>query len=359
MAVDRKSAIAALAKELGAGTLHTLSEQIKPKVESTGIATLDAALGTGGFTRGSMVALYGGPSSGKSALAYTAIGNLMKRDETAMALVVDIERSADKDWMAMFGCDPDRVMVMTCETIEEYVNKTLACIKSNSFDYIVVDSLGAVARSVDVFGKDGDGGDVGVQQVGGSSRVITSMVNLMNSALSAIDKEKYSGHEVVEPVILFINQVRDVIGSRFPMQGMPGGNAFKHMCSVIVKVQASGAAADRMMGTVGGNKRQVGQRVMCTVEKNKFAPPRRQGGYLFCYEPCDEYGFGIDSADALVSLAVERGVVTGRGAWLYHGEDKYNGRQALCSAVRGDEKLYEGLYRETMETFAREAFDAR
>lgn len=357
MGIDRASSLKRLQKELGAGTLHFLSEHREPQVESTGIATLDAALGVGGFVRGSMVTLYGGPSSGKSALAYTAIGNLMRRDDKACALVLDIERSASRDWMAKFGVDPERTVVVTEETVEDYVNVALECMKADTFDYVVVDSLGAVARSVDVFGKDGKGGDVNVMQVGGSSKVITAMVNLMNSALSAVDKRDYAGEEVVRPVVLFINQVRDVIGARVPMQSMPGGNAFKHMCNVIVKVQASGAAADRLMGTVGGVKRQVGQRVMCTVEKNKFAPPRRQGGYLFCYEECDEYGFGIDSSDALASLALERGVVQSKGAWCNYGDRKFNGRGALCDALRADSALYGEVYRETMETFAREALN--
>ena len=198
-------------------------------------------------------------------------------------------------------------------TIEECVNAFQLAVRANCFDLILIDSLGAVIRAVDFDGKDGSGGDANTQQVGGSSRVITSWVNKANAELTRIEKMENVGSEVIKPAIIYINQVRDVIGSRFPTQGMPGGNALKHMMGTITRVQASGATADRMIGTVDGTKMQVGQRVMCTVEKNKYAPPRRQGGYLFCYEECDEYGFGVDSSDALYSLAVERGVIEAKG----------------------------------------------
>ena len=357
--MDRTRGIRQLQKELKDGGIYNLAEQKPLKVMSTGIATLDAALGTGGWVRGSQDILYGPPSSGKSAIAYTSIAAMQQRDPESMACIIDVERSANKDWLEKFGIDLDRVFIVQEPTIEECVNAFQQCMRANAFDIIVVDSLGAVIRGVDLDGKDGNGGDANTQQVGGSSRVITQWVNKANGELTKLDKEETLGAEVVKPVVMYINQVRDVIGARFPIQAMPGGNALHHMMGVIVKVSASNATAERMMGTVPGaaEKVQVGTRVTCTIEKNKFAPPRRQGGYKFCYQECPEFGFGIDNYDACYSLAVERGVIESRGAWSFFGTEgepgfrKENGKDRFIQSMREDESLYQSVYSLTMTTF--------
>lgn len=359
--MDRKKGLSRLSKALGDGAIYNLSEQRGLKVISTGIATVDSAMGTGGFVRGSQVAIYGTPSSGKSALAYTAIASCLRADADAMACIIDIERSANKEWLQKFGVDTDRVYIVQEPTIEEAVNAFQECMRAGCFDIILVDSLGAVIRSVDLDGRDGTGGDANTQQVGGSARVITGWVNKANGELTKLDKMENLGEEVIKPVIIYINQVRDVIGARFPTLAMPGGHALPHMMGMIIKVHASGAAGDKLMGTINGQKVQVGLRVTVTLEKNKYARPRSQGGYNFVYQECPEWGFGVDSYDACMSLAIERGVVESRGAWCYYGHEgdagyrKANGRAAFIDLMRRDDALYDEVYSKVMDEVRKES----
>ena len=360
MAIDRKKGLAALRKSIGDGAISMLSDQRPRDVVSTGVATLDAALGVGGFVRGSQAILWGSPSSGKSALCYTAIGNMMRRDPDAMACIFDIERSADMDWLVRFGIDPERTVVIKEPTIEQNVNTFQEVMRSCAFDFIVVDSLGAVVRAVDFDGKDGRGGDASKAQVGGASGVITRWVSKANSELIVLDKMENTGVEVIKPVIVYINQVRDNMNSMYGGHTMPGGHALQHMASVIVKVTASGATADRMMGTVRERKMQVGTRVSCVVEKNKFAPAKRQAGYEFCYEECPEHEFGIGSHMACLELALDYGVVKARGAWCYYGEEgqpgfvKANGKAAMAEVLKDNPEFYERVYAEVMAAVSEE-----
>ena len=359
MAVDRRKGLALLKKQLDDGALSMLSEQPDRKVLSTGIVTLDSALGVGGFVRGTQNILYGPPDGGKSALAYTAVGNLMMADPEAMACIVDIERSASPDWLLKFGIDPDRTVIIKEPTIEESVNAFQQAMRSCAFDYIIIDSLGAVIRAVDFDGKDGKGGDANKAQVGGASGVITRWVNKANSELITLDKQELAGAEVIKPVIIFINQVRDNFNSPYGGYTMPGGNALRHMSKTIVRVTASGAAADKMWGTVNGKKMQVGTRVTCKIERNKNAPDGRLAGYDFCWEECPEHQFGIDSAAACFDLAVENGVVETRGAWCYYGIEgepgyvKQNGRSAMIDVLRDNPEFMSVVYSRTMEEIAR------
>ena len=157
MAINRKKGLDALRKVLSDGQMTSLADQKPLKVIPTGIATLDSALGVGGFVRGSMVVSYGLSSSGKSACFYTAIGNLMKSDPEAMACIFDIERSATREWLEKFGVDPERVQIVQEPTIEDTVNDLQQVMRANVFDYILIDSLGAVMRAVAFDGKDGKG----------------------------------------------------------------------------------------------------------------------------------------------------------------------------------------------------------
>lgn len=360
MAIDRMAGLASLQKQLNDGAMSFLSEQKPKQIVSTGIATLDSALGTGGFVRGSQNIIYGPPSAGKSALCYTAIGNLMKKDPEALACIIDIERSADIDWLMKFGIDPARVVIIKEPTVEDAVNSFQKAMRTNSFDYVVIDSLGAVIRSVDFDGKDGKGGDASKAQVAGSSGVITRWVNKANSELIELDKLENAGQDVIKPIIIYINQVRDNMDSMHGGYKMPGGHGLKHMTSVRIRVIASGAAADKLHGTVRGKKVKVGTRVTCTIEKNKYGPEDRSAGYQFCFEECPEYDFGIGSELACLELAIEYGVVETRGAYCYYGTEgepgfvKTCGKPEMVSLMKDNPEFYQKMYYKTMQAISNE-----
>lgn len=303
----------------------------------------------------------GGIPTHNTAMSNTFIAELQKNDPEAMACIIDIERSASREWLEKFGVDVDRVHIIQEPTIEEAVNAFQEAVRTGVFDVILIDSLGAVVRSVDFDGKDGKGGDANVAQVGGSSGVITRWVNKANSELIRLDKMERAGEEVIKPVIIYINQVRDNLKSMYGGYTMPGGNALRHMAGVIIRVTASGASQDKVMGTPGGVSRQVGNRVNCVIEKNKYAPPKRMAGYNFVYEECPEHEFGIDNFDALVSLGSETGVLQARGAWMYYkneGEDgfvKANGRKAMVELMRDNPEFYEAVRKDVMSVFEKEA----
>lgn len=353
--VDKRKGLAQLAKDIKNGAMMMLSEKKPVEVIPTGIATLDAALGVGGLVRGAQCIIWGKPGAGKSSLCYMIIGNAMKRDPECMACIIDIERSTTVDYLTKFGVDPERTAIIIEPTVEDAVNTSQKVMRSNVFDFVVVDSVGAVIRAVDFDGKDGKGGDALKQQVGGASQVITRWVNKMNSELTTMEQGENLGNEVVKPVVIYINQVRANLKSMYGGDSMPGGNALEHAGSIRIKVTASGAANDKLFGTVNGEKQQVGTRVNCMVERNKYAPERRAAGYNFCSQECPEHQFGIDSVTACLDLAISYGVMESRGAWCFYGEEgepgfvKANGRAAMLELLRDNPEFYEKVYDETMK----------
>ena len=347
--IDRKAGIAGLKKMFDDGSLLYLNDKPKIKILSTGIVTIDYALGIGGFARGSQYIIYGAPSSSKSMMAYTAIANVHKNDPESLCAIIDIERSATEEWLVKFGIDPKRVVIVQEETIEDAVNTSQKLIRANSFDIVLIDSLGAVQRSIDFDGKDGKGGDANTSQVGGAAKVITNWVNKLNAEMITLDKIEAAGEEVLKPVIIFINQARDDIGNMYNSMTFGGGNAIRHIATGILRVTASNAANDKLMGIINDKSVQVGTRATVTIEKNKLAPPKRQAGYYYVYQESPEYPFGIDSVFALAEITLELGIATSKGAWCEYpdlnGElQKVNGKQAYVQTLRENEELYRFLY---------------
>lgn len=353
--VDRKKGLASLRKSLKDGQMMMLSEQKPLDALPTGIATLDSALGTGGFVRGSQVVLWGTQGAGKSALCYAAIGHEMKSNPDAMACIFDVERSTSPDWLVKFGVDPDRTVIIEEPNIEANINTFQQVMRTGIFDYIVIDSIGAMMGERQFDGKDGKGGDASVVNVGGVAKGVTDWVNKANGELIVLDKMENAGNDVIKPVIIWINQVRANFNSMYGGYTMPGGYGLQHQAKVIIRMTASGAANDKMYGTIKGQKEQVGTRIVCTIEKNKYAPKNRQAGYNFCWEECQEYSFGIDSAAALFDLAIKYDVLVSKGPWCYYRDSvKANGKAEMIRLIRDNVEFEKVLYDETMSKIAEE-----
>jgi recombination protein RecA len=363
MALNRSKGLDNLLKNEMPGSFFVPTQQIDYSVGviSTGADTLDAALG-GGWMRGHQHMVMGEYSAGKSSLVNSAIGRLLSFDDKALACIVDIEGSVTPQWLEKFdGVDFDydnprnnRVWVSTPDTVENAANSLSAIIREGIFDLIVVDSLGAVARGVEVDGKKGDGGDANAMQVAGSAGVITRMVNRVNSELTRISNQKRAGSDVVLPVILYIGQAR--INLKSPHGGLiiSGGEGLKHMCKTITEIRASGKADDIKWADVHGERVKVGTRVITKNRKNKLAAPYREAGYMFYYVETEQYPFGVDSADSLVDLAIGYGVVKSSGSWLSYGTEgekgfvKAQGKAKFSEFLRDNPEFAKTVHDETM-----------
>lgn len=75
-----QSAITAIEKDFGKGSIMRLGENTAMDVEiiPTGALSLDLALGVGGLPRGRVVEIYGPESSGKTTVALHAIAEAQK-----------------------------------------------------------------------------------------------------------------------------------------------------------------------------------------------------------------------------------------------------------------------------------------
>ena len=84
--------------------------------------------------------------------------------------------------------------------------------------------------------------------------------------------------------------------------------------------------------------------------KNKTAPPQRVAVVDFYFDDVISTEGEIlhragsyDTTKEVFNLALAFDVIEQRGAWYYHGEDRWQGKEALLESVREDKGLYDYL----------------
>ena len=78
----------------------------------------------------------------------------------------------------------------------------------------------------------------------------------------------------------------------------------------------------------------IGVKVKVTVIKNKMSPPMKLTEFDILY------GKGIDKFGCVFDAAMQVGVFTQKGAWVYYkGESFSQGREQAITKIREDESL--------------------
>lgn len=298
-------------KEFGTENVRIANETVKIESTSSGIPSLDYALGIGGYPKGGITMIFGPESVGKSAMAYAAVAEVQKKGE--LAAYVDLEGSFDPVFAKNFGVDVDKLIITNPNSAEDTAKHAVHFAQESDLGIVVVDSIGAMAseRELDEDGK---------KQAYGQSGLITQMVKQL---LPRIAKTKQ--------VFLLLNQVRDTANRQgLPIVHAPGGHALHHGCAVIIQVKKGGSAGVKK-ATVPGETEpvEIGFRPVATITKSKVGPPKRNAEWDLYHTETDSNGVGIDIIESIVSVGLRAGVIEQRGAWYDINDKSFQGRNAV------------------------------
>ena len=252
-------------------------------IVSTGIVSLDAALGVGGIKKGSIVEIYAPESAGKTTLALHMCREYLKLDMPV--LYIDSERTLTREIIKSMGMETDHFYVVNADTIERALEICRIC--APAFGAIVIDSLaGTICKAQ----KEGDVGD---SHVGTFARIMSDALPMLVSVLA--------DHECT---LIVITHLREKIGVMF---GNPehatGGRALKYYASVRLEI--------RRLEFIKSGGNVAGARIKAKVVKNKISMPYREAEF-----------------DLILDQAAERKIVDKTGAWyLYEGKRIGQGRE--------------------------------
>ncbi|CAB4128438.1 RecA RecA/RadA recombinase [uncultured Caudovirales phage] len=302
---------------------------------TTGSTTFDYVLG-GGFPANQWNELIGEPSHGKTAIALKTIAANQAINPEFTTVWVAAEQWVP-EYAEMCGVDTSRVIVVETNIMEEAYDAVIAFAESKSVDAIVIDSLPALVpgpedeKTMDEF------------TVGRGALLTNKFFRKAGAAI------KRSLVEDERPVLgIIINQWRMKIGV---MHGdprtTPGGVGKDYAYFTRCEVKR-----DEYIETgSGNNKVRVGQRIKIRVLKNKTAPPQRVAYVDFYFSDHSIYEAGdYDTAKEVAAMAIVKAIVDRKGGWIYYGERKWQGQEALVNSIREEVDLFEELRDKVLST---------
>lgn len=334
---DALKVLAQLNKKFGENTV-VIGQNIRPDLISrvtTGSTTFDYVLG-GGFPANQWNELIGEASHGKTAIALKTIAANQALNPEYTTVWVAAEQWVP-EYAEMCGVDASRVIVIETNIMEEAYDAVLAFAESKAVDAIVIDSLPALVPSPEAE-KNMD------EMTVGRGALITN--KFFRKAGAAM---KRSLVEDERPILgIVINQYRMKIGV---MHGdprtTPGGEGKNYAFFTRAEVRRD----EWIEAGSGTNKVRVGQRIKIRVLKNKTAPPQQIAyiDYYFADHSIYEAG-DYDTAKEVVAMSIVKDVVDRRGGWIYYGERKWNGQEALVNSLREEVELFEELRNKVLNT---------
>jgi len=309
-------------KQFGKGSIMKLGENKHMKVDvvSSGILSLDIALGVGGYPKGRIIEIYGPESSGKTTFALQAIAEHQKLG--GRAAFIDAEHALDPVYAEKLGVDIDNLLLSQPDTGEQALEICDALVRSEAISIVVIDSVAALVPQAEIDGEMGD------SHVGLQARLMSQALRKLNGTISKTNT-----------TVIFINQLREKVGVMF---GNPetttGGRALKFYSSIRLEIRRSEQL--KLGDGIVGNKTTV------KVVKNKVAPP-----FKSCVVDI-MYGEGVSREGELIDLAVEAGVIEKTGAWYaYNGEKLGQGKENVKLYLKENPELTDEFEKRVREFF--------
>ena len=302
---------------------------------TTGSTTFDYVLG-GGFPSNQWNELIGEASHGKTAIALKTIAANQAFDPNYTTVWVAAEQWVP-EYAEMCGVDASRVIVIETNIMEEAYDAVLAFAESKAVDAIVIDSLPAL-----VPGPENEK-NMDEMTVGRGALITNKFFRKAGAAM------KRSLVEDERPILgIVINQYRMKIGV---MHGdprtTPGGEGKNYAFFTRSEVRRD----EWIEAGSGTNKVRVGQRIKIRVIKNKTAPPQQVAYIDYYFADHSIYTAGdYDTAKEVVAMSIVKEIVDRRGGWIYYGERKWQGQEALVNSLREEVDLFEELRDKVLNT---------
>jgi len=329
----------------------TTASQVKPiGVLPTGLIGVDnKVLGCGGFPRGRYITLKAKTGAGKSSLALYLAGRVQKAG--GIVAWVESEGTFTTDYAKSCGVDVDNLdFVDNFTTGEDALYRVKQRIATNMYDLIVVDSKDyLIPESVSAAKVERQTQHDEQQQ----AKMFTSFFKSLFGGFSIRDargkpiegeriyiqggKPTKDWHKLSDKktCLLFIEHAKDNIRSMIPgATRVSGGEESKFGATIRLglKLQKTKKEKDKILY----------KEVSLFSDKNKLGLP---------FGSCDLllYADGrIEEANSeiiLVDFAIEKGIMKQRGAWIYYGDEKFQGKEAASKFIEGNKELRETILR--------------
>lgn len=259
----------------------------------------------GGIPLGRAVQFFGINSGGKTSTALDIVANAQKlfakmSEETGEPekeiLFIDAENTMDELWATTLGVDLEKLRLLRpqAQSAEDILQIILDAVNTGELGLIVLDSVGVLLSNA-------------AWEANMDERTYCGIAGPLTTFIGKITPLLHRYHTT----LIYINQIRDVLNARIPMQSTPGGRALSHSLSLNIKFQKGSFVDDLGAEMKSSSENPAGNLVMMSIEKTKVCrPDRRTGFYTLNYKS------GVDRINDLVDLCMKQGIIEQSGAWF-------------------------------------------
>lgn len=296
MANDNKRAFLAasakLKKKYGDEVVVDTKVKRAYEVISTGSAIIDYAIGIegqSGYPLGRLVEVYGPESSGKSSICMAACASAQRTYPDKYICYIDAEQAFSLEYAKKFGIDveSDQFIFTQPSSAEEALEIMNTYAESGVFSLIVLDSVASMATEAQLSKA------MDEKTMGSLAGVLSPGLTKIKNSLA---KTKTLG--------LFVNQVREKVGSYGGGETTPGGRSLPFYASIRIRVSKTDTITDP------NTKEVIGQDLKIDFKKNKVGTPYKVVATKLIF------GKGFDYESEYVDIATEQGVIKKGGAWF-------------------------------------------
>jgi len=318
-------------KRFGKGSIMKLGEKrelLDTEVISSGILTLDIALGVGGYPRGRIIEIFGQEGSGKSTVALEAVAEVQRQG--GYAVYIDAEHALDPSYAEAIGVDLAKLYISQPDYAEQALEIAETLARSGAIDILVIDSVAALVPKTELEGEIGD------QYMALQARLMSQTLRRLNTAISKS-----------RTVAIFVNQVREKLGVMFGNpETTPGGRALKFYSTIRIEI--------RKGDSIKEGEQIIGTSVKAKVVKNKVAPPYKEAYFDIIY------GKGVLKSGCIFDAAVELGIIEKSGTWYsYKGERIAQGRKNVLEFFDKNLELMKEIEKEVRKRVFPEKVDSQ
>lgn len=198
MSKDLQSLVKSMQAKYGVESIGLLGNMKNAEVEAitTGIPSVDYAIGIGGVPLGRIVEIYGNEGSGKTSLTLQIIAQWQKLGHTCA--FIDVEHALDPFRAAQIGVDLDSLLFTQPDSAEEALDMVYDLAATGEVRLIVIDSVTALLPKAE------EDADMSQNTIGLQARLLSKAMRKLKGILS---KNKCTA--------IFINQIREKVGVMF------------------------------------------------------------------------------------------------------------------------------------------------
>lgn len=269
-----------------------------------GILSIDYLLG-GGFPRNRHIEIYGNPSTGKT---YTALRLLANAHKLGFkAAYIDNERTFDPVFAEHVGINLDELYYHRQENANRVVDFMEVLLRSNELDVIVMDSIAALLPQEELK-ETMEKSSYGMQQ----AKLMSKAMRRLTAANSKTS-------------IVYINQLRDNVGSMFTPALTSGGRAMSFYAGIRLQMAVIETLKrkEKVVSHTGDHKEQEipwGHRAQVKIEKSKVGGARTKDKVSFVFDYNEAH---IDREEDIIYIGLVTGLVKrNANTWTIEGVDK-------------------------------------